>query len=407
MERKIVLDEFYLNAFIRSGIRSGVFKTTDFNKELRNSSKGYSMLSSLVHEAMLLFDKVHFVFDPGVAMNLRFDDFTLLPNDSIALRLKHFFDGAAGPERLATSYDSEQYSYASGVTRQIENERGLSVGSDSHMEAWGNHDVHRRIIREALEMPPNERNSPQLLLKTWPLVPRYLKRKFPFTKNIPIDAFTFTMNLYLSTTFSELPQKLRRAMPSLTGDDEAIELMLEMLALLWYTERQVDGVIQDAQYRNAVASLAISGKQARDSSDETPFRLVRLLISRLGEEGLITPDLTSLPSVLKLREDARIVDFRRNLWLWADAVRKGDITESQKVAVEVQKANKALKRIGTYRRINDWFLYLSLPSLVADALLSVPAFGGLLGLAGLGLKAAETKLTKDVGWLLLLHGPRR
>ena len=180
--------------------------------------------------------------------------------------------------------------------------------------------------------------------------------------------------------------------------------MLEVLSLLWYTCRQVEGVIEDAQYRKAIASLAIASKQNKDSSSEVPFRLVTLLISRLDAEGLIVPELSSLRSVLKLREDRRIVDFRETLWLWADLVQRGEITESQKIAIEVQKANQALKRIGTYRKINDWFLYLSLPSLVADAIAAVPAFGGILGFAGLGLKMAERRLTKNIEWLLLLHG---
>jgi hypothetical protein len=404
MERKIVLDEFYLNAFIRSGIRSGVFKVKDFNEELRTSSRGYSQLSLLVHEAMLLFDNVHFVFDPGVAMNLRFDDFTLLPSFSIGLRLKHFFDSVEGPERLAVDYNDNLFDYASKIADQVESERGLSVGSDAHFDQWGSISFYNEQIQAHLKKSIKERQAPDFLLRTWPLVPRYLKRKFPFARRTQIPTFAFFTHLYLSTPFSEIPKIIRQAVPSVENDTEAIEGMLEVLSLLWYTCRQIEGIIEDAQYRNAIASLAIAGKKNNDTSFETPSRLVTLLISRLDAEGLITPDLSSLRSVLKLREDPRIVDFRQTLWQWTDLVRKGEVQEAEKIATEVRKANRALKRIGTYRKINDWFLYLSLPSIVADALAAVPAFGGILGLAGLGLKVAERKLTKDIEWLLLLHG---
>ena len=124
---------------------------------------------------MLLFDDVHFVFDPGIAMNLRFDDYTLLPQFSIGLRLKHFFDSVEGPKRLAVGYESDQFDYASKIAEQVENERGLSVGSEGHGEQWGSIGLYNELLQTDLEISPNERQLPDFLLKTWPLVPRYLK----------------------------------------------------------------------------------------------------------------------------------------------------------------------------------------------------------------------------------------
>lgn len=408
MERTIVLDEFYLNAFIRSGIRSGIFRAADFNEQYRNSSKGYSKLSSLVHEIMLLFDNVHFVSDPGLDMNLRFDDYTFAPYIAVALRLNNFFDGVEGPARFAQRLDDvrdRDLMADHQIATQIENERGLSLSQDEHSHNTYFSDLFRRQLPEILQQPPQERGTSDFIMQTWPLVPRYLKRKFPYARRIPIATFSFFLNLYLHTPYSELAACIRQGFPSQSySDKEAIDLLIEIMSLLEYTAAQVAGVVDDASKRNGLTSLAVAKEKEQGKLDDTSINLVRLLISRLGDEGLIVPDLINLKSALRLREDPRVLDFRKTLWHWTDLVRSGEITESEKVASEVEKANKALKKIGSYRKINDWFLYLSLPGLVADALLAVPAFGAVLGIAGLGLKLTERNVTKDVNWLLLLHG---
>lgn len=406
MERTIVLDQFYLNAFIRSGIRSGIFRIADFNEEYRNSSKGYSRLSALLHEVLLLFDNVHFVSDPAFDLNFRLDDLTLLPYLAIALRLKHFFDGVDGPARFVQGVEDMRaidVNECQQVAEQITNERGLSLSQDELFNDHASSHEFRRIIPEMIKQSPQDRELPNFIIQTWPLVPRYLKRKVPYTRRIPLSNFAFFVNLYLRVPYPNLPDIIRRTFPSVPSDKEAIDSMMEIISLLEYTSWQVAGILEDATKRGGISALAVARGKKQPQLDDTPFNLVRLLISRLGAEGLIIPDLINLKSALRLRDDPRIVDFRKTLWQWTDLVRSGEITESQKVASEVAKANKALRNIGTYRKINDWFLYLSLPGLLVDALLSMPAFGAVFGLAGLGLKYAERNTTTDVKWLLLLH----
>lgn len=385
------------------GIKSKIFKLNDFNREIKYFIRRDRINELLIHEILLLFDQVNFVLDPGFALNQEFDDPTLFLPDAACIRLNQFYEGVKGPERLVQK-DKEGSSFIvdSNIIEQVKDRTGITISSNEHLKAFASNSFLKEIVvSPALQMSPSDRSLPDLILQTWPLVPNYLQKKDPWMRKVPLGIMEFFIKIFFNEPQENLSIQIKRAFTTEISDNEAIDLFSWVVANLLYTSRQISGTLKDGE--NTICSLSIKSSKLNSNHQNHPVQLLRLLISKLDSDGLIMPNLQNLNSLLHLREDRRIIDFRKMLWLWADSVQKGDIPASQKVAIEVKKANKALKKIGSYRKMSDWLLYLSLPGVVIDAAIAIPALGSLCGIAGIGLKMAERNLSKEINWLLLLN----
>ena len=110
--------------------------------------------------------------------------------------------------------------------------------------------------------------------------------------------------------------------------------------------------------------------------------------------------MTSLEAVLELRENKRIRNFRETLHFWANEMKKSDPSYEKKIRRDIRKANKELKRIGSYRKIGRWVTYLSLPVTVASLLSGIPA-GLILTPIGFSTYIASDLLERKYKWMLM------
>lgn len=408
MKQSIILDDIYLRAFTWSGIRSGIFKSNDFNRNFRKLCCNFSLLSLLVHQILLLYDKVEFISDTGESDGpILFDNCPILLEEAIPYRLYNFINNINGPDKLhinmSNLVDQEKYRN-SGVFDEafykIRDEYGINIMSNMEY-AWASVFYYKESILKNLEKKPEDRDMPQIILNTWPLIPRYFNRKY----NYSIRIIKYLTMLYLENSISEIIVLLRRSFPLLKNRQQTIEFYAEILAWFFYVAQQIRIIFQASEDNNCMCSLAINGEKNKDQISNTSYKLLRVLLSHIKQEGMVLPDYSDLRIVLKKRNDPRIKDFRSILWIWSDTLKKGKISELEKVKIEVLKANKALSKISGCQKMNNWLLYFSIPSIIVDTLIGIPALGSILGVSGLGLKGTEYILKKNIQWMLFLNSP--
>lgn len=150
----------------------------------------------------------------------------------------------------------------------------------------------------------------------------------------------------------------------------------------------------------------VDGELNASSQAEKSSALLRLLISSMTSKGLVLPK-RSLTDTLNLRSDPRIVDFRQMLWEGVDLIEKGELDEAEYVVKKLDETNEYMHKMNRVKKVNDWLLYLSVPSLAADAIIGAPLFGAAFGVSSLGLKSAEHAYTEKLGWRFLLQAPNR
>lgn len=413
MIRSITVDEFYLYAFLASGIRYGLLKGTDYGNELNERIPRFRANVGRIHELLLLFDRVVLTCDHGVTLGYALADAKLPLPFSVATRLvplvKHDLvvpqiDSA--PDRL--EFLMNEFEEYLKITQLLESDLGLSI---EVMESWASLDAIGEWIMKEIQKDPGKRDLGGNLTQDFEpafgdcsLIRGYLRKKFPDLNHIPFRLFISYYKMYIYLPYDQIMMWLRRA-PFYKSDTQMRSGFCFLLSNLFYCAQVVTHFLDCSERGSGVSALCLRASDShRPKVQRSAVALLRVLLSHLEKEGLVCPRVRHLGDVIELRQDPRVRDFRTTLWRWVEALRSGEIDAARKVQSEVVKANKALKKIGEYQRLSDWIAYATVPAVIADALIGLPALSALLGLGGLGAAVAGKAYKKRAGWLLMLQG---
>ena len=129
--------------------------------------------------------------------------------------------------------------------------------------------------------------------------------------------------------------------------------------------------------------------------NDNAYSVFRILL----DEIKFLPRLSSVEDVLRLKEDPCINNFRKTISIWSDAINEGDVRQEIEIRKEMKHANEEFKKLKNYKKIGGWITYISLPFIIVDLLLGVPA-GSILTIVGSTVQFKADKLNKKNQWLL-------
>jgi hypothetical protein len=413
----ITVDELYLNAFLASGVRSGIFKRTDYGDELNEQIPRFRTQIRRVHELLLLFDHVVLTRDYGGTLGYDPADYKLPLPLSVATRLL----ASVRPDipipdidlttDRALFFERKLPAYLE-LEELCDEDLGLRV---EVMQGWASPNLICKWIQEDLQKNPRDRSLDGHLsrdfepaLRYWPLVGQYLRRKFRDLNHLPLRMFEKFLQAYQHLPYDEVLFHLRKA-PFYKDDSQIVEAFKFILSHVFYSAQVVTHFINTSQRTMSASALCSygwtpRGKVPLDSTQQTGMALLTMLLNQLRDGGLVCPAVGHLEDALSLRQDSRVRDFRQTLWNWVESVRSGKIDTIRKVASEVGKANNALKAIGECRRLSNWIAVATLPAGVFDMKLGRPVLSTVLGFGGLSLVVIEKSFKKRADWLLFLQG---
>ena len=424
MSRTIILDNLYLNNFIASAGRSGIYdlKNIPINAQKCRLPEKYKAVLS---DILLLFEDVRFYLDFEDVFDMQ-----PMPNSS---DIRPFFpwvlvDGLlkfVNPQHSNRTFSDlpdidfdsaiqsgkliipdEHLESTSSLNDELDNELRSKLGISFYSGYSAEPGIigFRGLIKNSLDQA-NDRKMLDRVIGTWPLVPKYFLQKKGITQKISLTELQHWVGMYLTATHDQIIKDQKARWPQIKSKEMAIDNFCHTIALILDTSWQVDQIIEEALSVNATCSLPVeAGNETanQELAKNIPYTVVQVLINQLSEEGLIIPDVTNLKTVLRLRAKKEISDFRNTLWEWFSQISNGNIDEMEKVRIEMKKSNNAIKKLGKFRKLNNILLYLALPSVAVDALLQLPITGTALALSGLKLNFQKKSIKKQIGWRLLL-----
>ncbi|MGH8520752.1 MAG: hypothetical protein ACREU9_04825 [Gammaproteobacteria bacterium] len=115
----------------------------------------------------------------------------------------------------------------------------------------------------------------------------------------------------------------------------------------------------------------------------------------LLEEITAFPKPRSLNEAIEIRNDRRIVEFRNNLWHWAEVIQAEDAGGERRLRKELQSASKSLQSFPRLRRVSLFLTYLSLP------VAFVPFLGLPIAALGVAIQTYSDAKARKLRWLMV------
>lgn len=129
-----------------------------------------------------------------------------------------------------------------------------------------------------------------------------------------------------------------------------------------------------------------------ENSVTTNFKL-------LLREFKYLPAFQTIEDVIKIKKDKSYKDFQYFLFKYISALKDGDESEISKLKIELEKTNLSLKRAFVCDKIEGFFTYISLPSLIVDLLLTQGLIGAGITISSFGLKATSDRIKRKSQWV--------
>jgi len=328
-------------------------------------------------------------------------ELTPRPFTTIPARLGSRYGGLTCPDELRMLSLPEDF-----IFEVVEVSKALGISVLNHLEAWRKWEspsVFQERIRANLDRAPCDRDLPDFSYAVWQLLPRYAKRKLTEVRGLPIGWIWSLVSMYLDTPADEIRKRIPQMFP-LVKRREAMGFLSDVLASFWYVGQQIDFTLAESKENNDICSLSIQAPEQTSAALDEGSTVLHLTLATVGREGLVVPRPRNIDHLMQLRQSKHVRDFRHALWRWVAEIRQGRVSASEKVRSEVEKTNRALGRLESSQKMADWMLFLSVPSLVIDALIGLPALGSLLAASSLGMKFVGSRLQKQSNWALLLRG---
>jgi hypothetical protein len=407
---RLVVDEFFLKALVRAGLQSKLLRPDDLCPELRQASRGYTQLSQKVLDLMLLYDEIAFTGDFADMRGTRkLDDHPMFLEYVIPYRIWESTK-AREPRKIRLSIDDsgqKQLSHFHSVASEVKDTMGIEVFNPGELGGWQSAEAYEQAIADSMARDPDERPLPEAVLDTWPLVGVYLRRKFKFLKTWSDAQFAMFLYVYLTEPRTQVYQHFGQFYPDLKGEEDSTDLLCQGMSFVFYADGIIGNLLRASESMECTAALALRSPGGNPLTDDDAdadqgVSLIRLTVNSFRDSGLYLPDTSDLRTVLQLRMSPEVKQFRQMLWHWVDLLKEGDVSHEHLVRKEVRRANDLMRRKVKCRKVGDLLLYMSLPSLVLDGLLGIPAIGTAISLAGLGFKLKERDIAEQIKWTLLL-----
>ena len=114
--------------------------------------------------------------------------------------------------------------------------------------------------------------------------------------------------------------------------------------------------------------LEIPANQGDPADVSEAFHLCQVCLT---EEIEYAPAVEDIDDVLRIRHHPAIGHFRDLLWQWTIALRDGEEKAVMQIRKDIQKANRDLRRLGKWRKVDKWVFWVQIPGLFVPFLSSV------------------------------------
>jgi hypothetical protein len=98
----------------------------------------------------------------------------------------------------------------------------------------------------------------------------------------------------------------------------------------------------------------------------------------MNEQLGYAPVVNTIEDVLRLRNDKRIVRFRKLLEEWCAVLPSGDAALIKKIKADIEKANREFRRLPKWKMADKWLFWAQLPTAlipVVSTIVTVVTFG--------------------------------
>jgi hypothetical protein len=115
----------------------------------------------------------------------------------------------------------------------------------------------------------------------------------------------------------------------------------------------------------------------------------------MTEELGYAPAVTNMDDVLRLRSDKRIDRFRHLLEDWCATLPSGDVALLKTIKTDIQKANRELRHLNSWRTVDKWLFWAQLPTAlipIVSTIVTVVSFG-----VQLKIKSSEKNCWVGIG----------
>lgn len=107
---------------------------------------------------------------------------------------------------------------------------------------------------------------------------------------------------------------------------------------------------------------------ASTDTAKAAFRLCRL---SMQDKLSYAPVVETFEDVLRLREHKGMDRFRTLLHRWCEVLAQGEEQAIREIGQDIEKANKELRRLERWRKIDSWLFWVQLPALLIPHLSSI------------------------------------
>jgi hypothetical protein len=125
---------------------------------------------------------------------------------------------------------------------------------------------------------------------------------------------------------------------------------------------------------------------ASTDTAKAAFRLCRL---SMQDKLSYAPVVETFEDVLRLREHKGMDRFRTLLHRWCEVLAQGEEQAIREIGQDIEKANKELRRLERWRKIDSWLFWVQLPALLIPVLSSMVTVASFS--TGLWMRRIEEK----------------
>ena len=144
---------------------------------------------------------------------------------------------------------------------------------------------------------------------------------------------------------------------------------------------------------NSGKSVKVQNESILSNSKDNYHQVYQILLNEIN-----FPKISSIDELMRLKENKNIVNFKKQIETWNEALANGELKELEKIKKSVSKANKSLERI-EIRKSQNWVFFVSIPILAASVVTGIPFSVAPLAYTGL-LKLDNVRLKRKYNWII-------